>query len=239
MKLIPPLHSELVSIIFQPHQLTLSQIQASHKKVQLDLCAYQQISLNDLELEKLIIYNPTRIKNYISTFLTKHKIKNAFVLFALSGFGLFERYVALSTPNAQPKDFKISELQQLNWEYTYVYPTDNAQSMYYVCGLPNKLLLQYQLLAITTRLNLLKITTKRMALHSIYKYMYGTAFRRSQLAIDMLRHNNMIEYLFSQDTLSRVVHIPTRIDVDKKMEIMNILSACGLITSDENLVASH
>ncbi len=217
MNLIPRLHNELVSIIFQPHQITLSHIQHTKNNAQLTLHAYKQIPLNDLELEKLIIYNPTKIKTYITNFLSIHNINNAFVLFALSGPGVFERYVPLSTTHVQPNDFNaIAELKKLYWEYKYVYPSDNAQSMYYVCGITPHMLLQYQLLAVSAQLNVLKITTKRMALHNIYKYMYGTAFRQSQFAIDMLQHNNMIEYIFSPDTFGRIVHIPAHITVINK-----------------------
>ncbi len=232
MNLIPRLHNELVSIIFQPHQITLSHIQRSKNATQLHLHAYTQIALDNLELEKLVIYNPTRIKAHINTFLSTHNINNAFILCALSGPGVFERYISLPTAHAQPNDFNATaELKNLNWEYTYVYATDTAQSMYYVCGITPQMLLQYQLLAVSTPFNVLKITTKRMALHNIYKYMYGAAFRQSQFALDMMQHNNMIEYIFSQDTLGRIVHIPGHITVNKQHEITNILSACGLISA--------
>ncbi len=109
------------------------------------------------------------------------------------------------------EDFVIPERNHMRWDYRFAYPADNGLWVFYVTGMPRSLLLQYQLLAITTPLNLLAITSERMALLALYEYQHGNAFRRSQLAIDMLRHHNMIEYLFDGDTLSRILYVPSRL----------------------------
>jgi hypothetical protein len=91
---------------------------------------------------------------------------------------------------------------------------------------PRSLILQYQLLAIAAQCNLIAITIKSMALLTTYQHIFGTAFRRSQLAVDMMRHNNNIDELVSADILKRMVQMPTTIVL--RDECSYIAAACGL-----------
>jgi hypothetical protein len=109
----------------------------------------------------------------------------------------------VSSPNST--DFPFPKLQSLLWDYRYLYPSDNARFTFYVCGVPRQLLFQYQLLAVQYALNLVAITTERMALFHLYRHIKGPAFRVGQLAQDMKGHGNQLNTFFSQDMLRRVV----------------------------------
>jgi hypothetical protein len=91
--------------------------------------------------------------------------------------------------------------------------------------------LQYELLAIGLQCNLIGITTKTMALLGAYKNIFGAAFRRSQLAVDMMQSHNNVEDLISIDALRRMIHIDNGINI--KNEKLFIAAACGMFCSEK------
>ncbi len=97
--------------------------------------------------------------------------------------------------------------------------------------MPRAILLQYQLLSIAAHLNVIAIVPQRRVLLSLYKFFYGSAFRQAQLAVDMVRHRNMIEYLFTPDSLARIVNILPNIK-SRAEEMPYLLTACGLFVSE-------
>jgi hypothetical protein len=112
-----------------------------------------------------------------------------------------------------------------------MYPNDHGQFIFYLYSVPRALLLQYKLLAIAAHLNLITITTKRMALLNAYKHIFGAAFRRSQFGIDMIKHHNKIEELISTPILQRIVTIPPTISATD--ECVHLATAYGLFTLGE------
>ncbi len=227
---LPPLDKQFVAITIQPHHLSCSWIQRSHKKAPFLLRAYKRFSLQNLELEKLILFNPTSIKKYITTFLSTHQLHNAFIAFSLSGPNIIEQFIALQTANPTPDNFSVQKADNILWEYEYVYPRDH-QFIFYVYSMPQAILLQYQLLSIAAHLNIIAIIPQRRVLLSLYKFLYGSAFRQAQLAVDMTRHHNMIEYLFTPDLLARIINISPNIK-SRVEEMPYLLTACGLFVSE-------
>lgn len=173
----------------------------------LTLRAYKSYPLNNLELEHLILFNPTVIKKHITSFLQEHDLSDAFVAFALQGPAVTEQFIAMPTSTPHRTDFTISNSAHVLWEYRYLYPNDDGQFVFYVYSVPQSVVLQYKLLAIAMQCNLITMTTQTMALLSAYQHMFGSAFRRSQLAIDMMRCNNNIGEVFTMDALRRMVNI--------------------------------
>jgi len=128
---LPSLDKQFVAITIQPHYLSCSWIQRSHKKAPLLLRAYKRFSLQDLELEKLTLFNPTRIKKYITTFLTTHQLDNAFIAFSLSGPNIIEQFIPLHTASPTPDNFSVQKSENILWKYEYIYPRDH-QFVFYV-----------------------------------------------------------------------------------------------------------
>ena len=226
---LPPLNKSFVSVVFSPQNLTCSWIQRSNKKAPLTLRAHKQHNLQNLELEKSNVFNPTQIKQYIVNFLTTYNLKHSFVSFALSGPQIQEQFVTLTTATPHRDNFSVSNNPHMHWQWTYVYPNDAGKFTFYLCGIPQQLLFQYKLLASSTPLNLLTISTPRMALLQLYRFIYGSAFRHAQLAIDMQRYHNIIEQLFTHDTIARIVHIP---EISNEKLLQHILTSCGLFVSE-------
>jgi len=224
--------NQLVTITFQPQVMTCSLITPSKRSAPLALHAYKKITFQELELESLIVFNATKIKQHINDFLASCNAPNAFVACSLRGPTLFERFVSTTKADPSMEDFEVSERNHMLWDYRFAYPADNGLWVFYVMGMPRTLLLQYQLLAIAAQFNLVTVTSERMALLKLYEYQHGNAFRRSQLAIDMLRHHNMVEYLFDGDTLSRILYIPSNLAHHRIDDTHHLLSACGLFVAN-------
>jgi hypothetical protein len=244
MWLIPALEHKIVSIDFSPEALVCSWIESSFAPLSLRLQrtrkatedgplvlrAYKRFPLNNLELEKLILFNPTIIKEYICSFLEEHNLSDAFIAFILHGPTVVEQFVAMPTSTPHYADFGITnKTHSLLWEYRYLYSNDHGQFVFYVYTIPRPIILQYQLLAIAARCNLITMTTRTTMLLSAYKNIFGVVFRRSQLAVDMMRCNNNIEDIITIDTLNRIVNFA---GVCTASERLYCATALGLFCSE-------
>lgn len=228
---IPALNQKIVSVFFSPDALVCSWIEKiDHGSAPLIMRAYKRYSLDNLELTNLILFNPTIIKKYISSFLREHNLEDAFIAFILQGPNIAEKFVAMPTSTPELTDFGITNnARSLLWEYRYLYANDEGQSVFYVYKVPRSLVLQYQLLAIALQCNLITITTHTMALLSAYQNIFGTAFRRSQLAVDMMRCDNNIADLITVDTLNRMVSVSSKIVTAERLYCA---AAAGLFCSE-------
>lgn len=229
---IPSLKRELVTIFFHPNAIVCSWVQKNKTaKNPLVLRAYKRYPLDNYELHNLIPFNVTFLKKQITSFLKKYDLSDAFIVFCLDAAAV-EEYVTMPTSTPHRSDFIIAHAPQLCLQYRYLYSNhDDGQSIFYVYAMPRSLILQYQLLAIASRCNVITITTKVAAYYEAYKYIFGAAFRKSQLAVDMMRFNNSIENLISVDALRRMILIDSEIDV--KAEKPFIAAACGLFCSEK------
>jgi len=199
---------ELVSILCTPDTLACAWIRPSHSAHPFEVIAYKRISLTNLELAQGRICNPTRIGSHIVSFLTKHNLTNAYITLVLHGPMVHEELISMHTASPQPEEIPLQKKHQLVWNYRYLYSQDNAQAAFYVCGIPQPVLLHYKLLAIRHNLNVVSITTRSMAYLHVYTHVYGTAFRHSQLAYDMTRCDNRIDNLISREMITRNLAMP-------------------------------
>ncbi len=230
---LAPIKNELVTITLSPQYITCSWIQPHNKRTPFALAAYQKTALDHLELEQSIIFNPTKIQQYINNFLEQYNLNNAFVACSCAGPGIREKIITLNIASPKPKDLTSAGLKKIMWDYRYLHPVHNNQFAFYVCGISRELLFQYKLLAIALGINLTTITTEFMALLHLYKYLYGNAFRYSQLAIDMQKHNNKLEKNFTHETIRRMLHISSDITLDLYQEAPFLLKSLGLLLTGE------
>ena len=225
---IPALTHELVSIVFSPDAITCSWIQKTKTATApLIVRAYKKYPLHNLELYNLIPFNLTSIKKHIRSFLCEHGLQDAFVIFCLDGIA--EKCVALPTSTPHCADFNMPTVSSIQWEYRYLYSDHDGHYIFYVYALPRSLILQYELLAIGLCCNLIGIATKTAALLDAYKNIFGAAFRKSQLAIDMMRHDNDIQALITDDAVRRMVSFSGGI---AKEDYSTIAAACGMFCAE-------
>lgn len=227
---VPSLQGELVTIFFHTNAIVCSWVQKNKTTAaSLVLRAYEYYPLHNFELHNLIPFNITLIKKYIASFLQKYNLENAFIAFCLET-AMIEEYIAMPTSTPHRSDFSVAYTPHLYWQYHHLYSNHEGQHIFYVYALPRSLILQYQLLAIVMRCNVITITTKVAAHYEAYKYLFGAAFRKSQLAIDMIRCGNNIETIISVDALRRMILMNNIIEI--KNEKPFIIAACGLFCSE-------
>lgn len=170
MLFVPSVSRTIVGIHIAPRTLTCSWIHPTKGNTPYELKAYKHMLVDVHPKDSLVLYNPTKIKTLITTFLDKYKLHDALVVLSLSGQGVNEKQVMLNKPTAKILHFETTE--RTLWHYYCL--QENApgpQSPWYCCGISLELLFQYQLLAIACNINLVQITTPTMALLRAYLFL--------------------------------------------------------------------
>lgn len=204
-------------------------ITRSYEKMSIRAFARTAFATN--ELISGIMYNPTRIKNIINSFMVKNRIKNADLLISIEGSAIFQTILQLPKASPQPSDFRIARLHTLIWDYLYLYPQDDGLFSFYIAGMPQSLLMQYTLLFISLRLQPQIITTELTAHIYLYRSLYGAAFRTSQLAHDMQSNDNQLTRFFAPETIKRLAHIPHHLATEHSY----VITALGLAALGKKL----
>ncbi len=232
---LPTIVPNIVSITLRADSLVCSSITSGKQQHPYCLTAYRSIALSSLECHEAILYNPSRIRQHIQKFLADYNLAHSWTCLSIAGTTVIEKIVHMSSAHPEPHHFNSLSLKKMAWDYRYLYPSDNAHFAFYVCGIPRHTLAQYQLLTLSTQLNPLIITTEWLALLRLYKQRYGNAFRSTQLAKDMLMHNNVIEKLCSLDMVRRLVFIPSMRHLDLEKEYTTLTTALGLFLLGKDL----
>ncbi len=171
IEIIPSVSSSIVGINITPRTLTCSWIEPTKKKeTPYELKAYKHILFDIYPKTSLVIFNPTRLRSLINTFLMLHKLSNAYIVFSLSGKELIEKQLMLIQPTAELQSLEDTT-DQLMWHYYCLQEKTVDAAPWYCCALSHELLFQYQLFALRCQLNLIQITTPTMALLCAYKYL--------------------------------------------------------------------
>ncbi len=226
---MPPFNKRCIIIHFSPHHITCSWFEHNNKAT---LKAYKTVPLENLELERLIIFNPSRISNIIQSFLDEHHLKHACSLFCLNGPSLKQQIVTCKAATFSPEKLELStdfiqEWEGIIWDYSYLYPSHDGKYVFYIAGISRELLFQYQLLAMQNHLNLTAISPEAIGLLSLYKIHKGAQFRHSQLGIELNRHNNDIAKMFDEKILRDIAHSITA-EITTKTYTTALLASLGL-----------
>lgn len=226
MQLFPHTPDPIISIQFKPQELICSWIKPTSATT-FALKGYQKTTLHNLALEYGLIFNPTIITRYIANFIEQNNLSSALGAFSITGAAIREQLIA-TKEKPTFADLKIADESQWLWDATYLYTDAQQRAVHYVCAMKKSTLFMYQLLAINVSLPVITISTERMALFALYKSVHAHAFRATQLSVDMQRHNNMIEQIFSAEMAFRL--LSGNLSVNQRVEL---LPACGLYTMME------
>jgi hypothetical protein len=225
-------NQESVSIVIHENMLSLAWLQWPDQARPPHLKAYKTITLQSSEIVRGIIYNPTAIKTIIQEFLMRHNIAHIPVLCAIKNSIIIEKYFHTASSELSPeiKEFFKSKV----WNYCHLGSTiDHDSFVVYACGLPREYMFHYRLFALFAQLNLLVVTTTAMAQFMLYKYIYGAAFRQSQLSVDLARHTYDLTPFFTADSITRVVSIPSDLHSSWQSQAPMLASALGLFVAKE------
>jgi len=214
-----PIQDKQVHVIIQPDAIICGLIQSS-KKYRRILTAFQRISCNSSTF--------CSRAQVIKHFVARHKLTHAFLSIALEPPFIIEQLVPLSKSSVNQEELSNPTLKKLIWDYRYLHATDNGNHLFYICGVPAHTLVGMQIISKKTDLHLIAVTSMRMTLMHAYKALFGPAFRRAQLAVDLQRTNYDLHTSISNDSVSRLVHIPTSCTVDRVQEKQSLLGMVGL-----------
>lgn len=189
---------------------------------------YGAMPLEHLELEQLILFNPTTIGNYISSWY-RGIDKEIPLLMSLSGPSIIEKLVPLPVTHPTIDQFAIPHGPDWHWDFIYLYSIDTMH-YFYLTGIRRSILFQYQLLALHHQFPIKTVTSNAMALLSLYKHKTGSSYRASQLAEHLTRARS-IERLFMQDDLERIAALPSGTVIAKE-DTLPLLIACGLLVGE-------
>ncbi len=196
--------------------------------------AYKQIIFDDLTYTQKNIANPTIIAQQINHFLTQHKLQNAYAIFGLTHPHIQQKYITRAHATPKPSSFLPINKKHKLLKYEYVYPLDTHEHVFYTCSINQPLLLQYKLLATHIKAHILAISTKDSALLNLYRHIYGRAFRKTQLALDMKQCNNNPDQLLPKETIRRIVQMPSTISTHNEQENLFLLISAGLFFQEQN-----
>lgn len=216
----------LISVSLNPQYMCCSLIQREKDNI-ITIQAYKMILFKHLEFEKSIVFNFSKISNTIKTFIKTYNIKNPMLTFSISGPNIFEKIVTLSTSMPTKEDFKIPQINKLNWQYSYLGPSVHGGFDFYFCGITREALFQYNLIAIKSGIKPIVITTPKVSHIELYKYIKDNTFRQSQFAIDLAQNNYDILSTISPEHLSKYFLIDRVIDI-KQDKFKNIATMLGL-----------
>jgi hypothetical protein len=228
---IPELSNELVTIVLNHDSLILSWIQpVKNTSSYFQLNAYQNVQLMSFDFERGIINNPSNLKKYIDQFLSTHKIKHASVGIAVSSPAVYERIITIGQATPSKNDLADFESNMHIIESIYLYAQENMFT-FYTCAIKREQLLQFQSLAVATKLNLSSITTQNAACLQLYSFIKGNHFLHTQLGFDLDKSQNDIPNLISATQVGCYLKINELQRINIAQESHHLKSSLGLAIS--------
>ncbi len=222
---LPKIQYEQICINIDEQNATCAWIRITPKK-QFALKAYTTIAWNK---------SAHLLAQELISFIQSHKLDHALLSIGLSAPLIHEQLVRLSTASPSRIDFANSSLQKMLWDYRYLHTLDDGQSLFYVCGASRPLLFAQQLLAQKTHTHLMNITSGYMAQLQAYRTIFGAAFRRSQLALDLIAHNYALDKTISTDSIARILFIDPMLSLDINEHKASLLTMIGLFNQERVL----
>lgn len=194
-----------------PECLTLCAIKRAHQSESGTL--FQLTNVASLPLSENYnegkINNPTSIGKFITNFLVALNQKKAPIAISLKGEHIAQEIISCSS--AQPFESMSVQTQKYIIDYCQLYEQENGSRTFYTCAIDRSIIMQYQLLAITHRFNVLSISTDTMAHLNLYRYMGNHAHAQNAMASILEKNNNDIASLIPDKILQNIVHIPPSI----------------------------
>lgn len=227
--------------LFAPrHQVTISctptelscnvLVRANTKDSRYTLKASMTVALDPFDLQEGIILNSNALAQHIDNFLMRHNLQSAFITLALSGPGIEESFVTTASHLPPPAD--ASTKLATSWHSLYLYPEENGNHTWYRCGIHQRLLLQWKLLFLRKRYNLIAITSTTMALFHAYHHAHGSTHGYGRFAKDIEQHGTNFANAFNKEFITRFVSTTTQ-QAAHEYPSVHMLCALGLYMQGE------
>ena len=216
---LPDLKNEYIALNIQPNAIACGWIDTT-KKHPAVLHAYSKIPLEQ--------FSSITLMHALKQFVDTHNLTHSFLDIALATPIIHEELIR--APHASPTNEQIipSTLKKMMCDYRYLHALDDGQHLFYLSAIDHSILFACQLLATKNNLYARTISSSYMVLLQVYKVLCAQAFRQSQLALVLTKHEYNIEHSISVDSLSRLLYIPSTISLDIGQEKLSLLTMLGL-----------
>jgi len=218
---------ETVAVAVDAKTISCSLIR-SRDQFPFELVGYRNVSLAAGTLDGTRLFNPTALQSIISAFAREHDLTEGQQLLISLGYPMAQQKMSVHALAHLDPSSCTGGACGCDWQRCYLHPDNAGNFVHYACGIPQTLRLQWQLVAQKIGMQLAVLTADQMALLTVYQAMYGSAFRQSQLAVHMAQTGNVIDNLFTIDSLARLLYVPGALRVDRYRERQQLLIACGL-----------
>jgi len=151
-----------------------------------------------------IVYNQTAVVNALQEFINTYRISHQSLWLCVSGLGASETTIWHPHAHAHKTDLWHVGLSLHAWDIAHLYPAHDNGFILYVGGIRREIILQWQIISMRLSLSLACVTTPFYALWNMYKGVFASAYRSSQLAADMSLVGLSLEKAVSSDALNRL-----------------------------------
>lgn len=213
---LPSITDEYIALVINPTSLTCGWITDSQKHIP-TLKGYQ-------------IYDCTTTSHpeALAQFIQAYALKYSRIGIAITTEHIHEQLIRLSHASPHPHAFLSEKFKTMIWDYRYLFALDDGQHLFYVCAMPRPFLFSKQLLAYAVNLQLTTLTSGYMAIIHTYRTLFGSAFRNSTLARDMLGFNYKLEESIKVESLLRLINISPSLSLDVSQNKIALLTMIGL-----------
>lgn len=178
------------------------------------------------------IYNGTPLKKmplitFLRDYIATYKLEKNQLALCLANGALEEEFVRMPTMQA---DATCLHKSKKSYAYQYIAPDQEGNFIFCCSSIRAELLFSYQLLCAQLPTPLVRISSPISTSLAVYHRAYGTAYRQTQLALDLQHCNYSIERLLDNETLHRLVGSPFTVDQTHKQALFYAL---GLKISEQ------
>jgi hypothetical protein len=192
------------------------------------IAAYKQYVCTHFQIGRGIIFNPTWMQQVINDFLSRYSLQSAYISFIPDYTSVLHGFVAkqqLLSPDTVREAYKLRHVVSGS---DYLYMDEKHNHVYYWYQISHALLLQYQCVIVMGRLNCVRITPRFCALLHAYRAIQGSAFRRTQLGIDLCKYDNRLSRYFRNDIVRRLISVQDNLALTEEHTRLDVIAAAGI-----------
>ncbi len=204
---LPPISNKAVHIILHPEKLICYYIAWQKDMLQV---SQQQFDLN---IDEIILYNPTGLVQAIYTFIKQYKLSHAYSYFVICKPLMTERIIDHINSHAQLEDL-IEPTYHMHHQHQYLGPHQKKYS-FYICSISKALLFQLKIIHNRLPLYLQAIRPALSVQYDVYEQLQRKPISQAQL-VDAIDHQTLeIKELLATQPLYNKIN--TKITYDKNL----------------------